>query len=53
MSWFVYVIRVGTEEPRTERQSEIRNHVMEVLQKNEVGCRPDQHRDTLPQQPDA
>jgi perosamine synthetase len=40
MSWFVYVIRVGMEEPRPERQSEIRNHVMEVLQKNEVGCRP-------------
>ena len=40
MSWFVYVIRVGTEEPNPERQSEIRNHVMEVLQKNEVGCRP-------------
>ena len=40
MSWFVYVIRVGTEEPRPERQSEIRNHAMEVLQKNEVGCRP-------------
>ena len=40
MSWFVYVVRVGTEEPRPERQSEIRNHVMEVLQKNEVGCRP-------------
>ena len=38
MSWFVYVIRVGTEEPRPERQSEIRNHVMQVLQKNEVGC---------------
>lgn len=40
MSWFVYVVRVGTEEPRPERQSEVRNHVMEVLQKNEVGCRP-------------
>lgn len=40
MSWFVYVIRVGTEEPRPGRQLEIRNHVMEVLQKNQVGCRP-------------
>lgn len=40
MSWFVYVIRVGTGEPRPERQMEIRNHVMEVLRKNEVGCRP-------------
>lgn len=40
MSWFVYVIRVAVDEPRHERQAEVRDHVMKVLQENEVGCRP-------------
>ena len=38
MSWFVYVIRVGTEEPRPERQSEIRNHVMEGGRRRRSGA---------------
>ena len=40
MSWFVYVIRVAVDEPNHQRQMEIRDHVMEVLTANEVGCRP-------------
>ena len=40
MSWFVYVIRVGVDEPDHRRQAQIRDHVMKVLQDNEVGCRP-------------
>ncbi len=40
MSWFVYVIRVGVDEPNHKRQMEIRNHVMKVLTENGVGCRP-------------
>jgi perosamine synthetase len=40
MSWFVYVIRVAVDEPDHRRQAEIRDHVMEVLLENEVGCRP-------------
>lgn len=40
MSWFVYVIRVGVDEPNHQRQMEIRDHVMKVLTDNEVGCRP-------------
>lgn len=40
MSWFVYVIRVGVDEPNHRRQMEIRDHVMKVLAENEVGCRP-------------
>ena len=37
---FVYVIRVGVDEPNHRRQMEIRDHVMKVLAENEVGCRP-------------
>jgi len=40
MSWFVYVIRVGVDEPNPKRQMEIRDHVMKVLTENGVGCRP-------------
>jgi perosamine synthetase len=40
MSWFVYVIRVGVDEPNHQRQMEIRDHVMKVLTENGVGCRP-------------
>ena len=31
MSWFVYVIRVGVDEPTPERQSAVRDHVMRRL----------------------
>lgn len=40
MSWFVYVIRVGMEEPNPQRQVAIRNHVMQRLQQAGIGCRP-------------
>lgn len=40
MSWFVYVIRVGVEEPTAERQAFVRNHVMQRLQEAQIGCRP-------------
>lgn len=40
MSWFVYVIRVGVDEPNHQRQMEIRDHVMRILTENGVGCRP-------------
>lgn len=40
MSWFVYVIRVGVDEPNHQRQMQIRDHVMKVFTENGVGCRP-------------
>ncbi|HHY39217.1 MAG TPA: polysaccharide biosynthesis protein, partial [Clostridia bacterium] len=40
MSWFVYVIRVGFDEPTPERQEAVRNHVMRCFQENNIGCRP-------------
>lgn len=40
MSWFVYVIRVGTEEPTPAGQERVRNHVMKYLTDNQIGCRP-------------
>ncbi|MGB9859480.1 MAG: DegT/DnrJ/EryC1/StrS family aminotransferase, partial [Moorellaceae bacterium] len=40
MSWFVYVIRVGMEEPNPQRQAAVREHVMQRLQQAGIGCRP-------------
>ncbi len=40
MSWFVYVIRVGVDEPTPERQSMVRNHVMKRFREAKIGCRP-------------
>jgi len=40
MSWFVYVIRVAVDEPDPRRQAQVRDHVMKVLQNNQIGCRP-------------
>ncbi|MGE5551904.1 MAG: DegT/DnrJ/EryC1/StrS family aminotransferase, partial [Bacteroidota bacterium] len=40
MSWFVYVIRVGMDEPSAERQQAVRNRVMEELQYAGIECRP-------------
>ncbi|MGI6163454.1 MAG: DegT/DnrJ/EryC1/StrS family aminotransferase [Bacillota bacterium] len=40
MSWFVYVIRVGVDEPNPARQAQIREHVMRTLIDNGIGCRP-------------
>ena len=40
MSWFVYVIRVGVDEPTPERQSPVRDHVMRCFQEAGIGCRP-------------
>ncbi len=40
MSWFVYVIRVGLDEPTPRRQSAVRDHVMRRLQDAGIGCRP-------------
>lgn len=40
MSWFVYVIRVGMDEPTDERQQAVRDHVMHELQSAGIGCRP-------------
>ena len=40
MSWFVYVIRVGVDEPTPERQSAVRDHVMRRFQEAGIGCRP-------------
>jgi perosamine synthetase len=40
MSWFVYVIRVGVDEPNPARQAQIREHVMKTLIDNGIGCRP-------------
>lgn len=40
MSWFVYVIRVGVDEPTPERQSAVRDHVIRRFQEAEIGCRP-------------
>ena len=40
MSWFVYVIRVGFDEPTPERQEAFRDRVMRKLQAAGIGCRP-------------
>ncbi|MBE3584480.1 MAG: DegT/DnrJ/EryC1/StrS family aminotransferase [Limnochordaceae bacterium] len=40
MSWFVYVIRVGVDEPTPERQEAVRDHVMQRFQEAGIGCRP-------------
>jgi perosamine synthetase len=40
MSWFVYVIRVGTGEASPVRQAHIRDYVMKRFQENQIGCRP-------------
>jgi perosamine synthetase len=40
MSWFVYVIRVGVDEPTWERQSKVRDHVMKRFEEAGIGCRP-------------
>lgn len=40
MSWFVYVIRVGVDEPTPQRQAAVRDHVMKRFQEKGVGCRP-------------
>jgi perosamine synthetase len=40
MSWFVYVIRVGCDEPTPERQQAIRDYVMKRFQEAGIGCRP-------------
>lgn len=40
MSWFVYVIRVGVDEPTPARQAAVRHRVMERLQEAGIGCRP-------------
>jgi perosamine synthetase len=40
MSWFVYVIRVGVDEPNPARQAQIREYVMRTLIDNGIGCRP-------------
>ncbi|WP_201261795.1 DegT/DnrJ/EryC1/StrS family aminotransferase [Moorella sp. Hama-1] len=40
MSWFVYVIRVGVDEPAPARQVAVREHVMQRLQAAGIGCRP-------------
>lgn len=40
MSWFVYVIRVGADEPDFGRQAAIRDYVMQCLQEAGIGCRP-------------
>jgi perosamine synthetase len=40
MSWFVYVIRVGVDEPTPERQSRVRDHVMKRFKEAKIGCRP-------------
>ncbi len=40
MSWFVYVIRVGVDEQSHERQSAVRDYVMQRFQEANIGCRP-------------
>lgn len=40
MSWFVYVIRVGVDEPSPAKQSAVRERVMQRLQAAGIGCRP-------------
>ncbi|AOQ23327.1 GDP-perosamine synthase [Moorella thermoacetica] len=40
MSWFVYVIRVGVDEPAPAKQAAVRDHVMRRLQAAGIGCRP-------------
>ena len=40
MSWFVYVVRVGSDERSPERQAALRDRVMRSLQAAEIGCRP-------------
>ncbi|MFY9133841.1 MAG: DegT/DnrJ/EryC1/StrS family aminotransferase [Bacillota bacterium] len=40
MSWFVYVIRVGVDEPTPDRQSGVRDHVMKRFREAQIGCRP-------------
>jgi len=40
MSWFVYVIRVGFDEPTPETQEALRDRVMQRLQAAGIGCRP-------------
>lgn len=40
MSWFVYVIRVGVEEPTPEAQQAVRDRVMARFQEAGIGCRP-------------
>ncbi|MCG0278944.1 MAG: DegT/DnrJ/EryC1/StrS family aminotransferase [Thermanaeromonas sp.] len=40
MSWFVYVIRVGFEEPSPQKQAAVRDHVMHRLKEAGIGCRP-------------
>ncbi len=40
MSWFVYVIRVATDEKDPGKQSAIRDGLMRYLSENGVGCRP-------------
>ena len=40
MSWFVYVIRVGAYEQSHDRQSAVRDHVMQRFQEANIGCRP-------------
>jgi perosamine synthetase len=39
-SWFVYVIRVGVDEPAPDKQAAVRDHVMQRLQAAGIGCRP-------------
>ncbi|MBE3573593.1 MAG: DegT/DnrJ/EryC1/StrS family aminotransferase [Moorella humiferrea] len=40
MSWFVYVIRVGVDEPAPAKQAAVRERVMQRLQAAGIGCRP-------------
>ncbi len=40
MSWFVYVVRVGWDEPSAARQRAIRDAVMSRLAAAGIGCRP-------------
>jgi perosamine synthetase len=40
MSWFVYVIRVGMDEPAPAKQAAVRERVMQRLQAAGIGCRP-------------
>jgi len=40
MSWFVYVIQVGVDEPVPAKQAVLRERVMQRLQAAGIGCRP-------------
>ncbi|MBC7343370.1 MAG: DegT/DnrJ/EryC1/StrS family aminotransferase [Clostridia bacterium] len=40
MSWFVFVIRVGVDEPDPGRQRWVRDTVMQRLEEAGIGCRP-------------